>query len=77
MDATLYLSDRRWSDCDEKEVHTRRVHGGAVFGVVGPLAEGRRTDVDWPSPGQAVLVHIQSPETDWWWSDPVKEVHGD
>ncbi len=29
VEATLYLNDRRWSDCDEKEVHTCGVHGSA------------------------------------------------
>jgi len=62
VDATLYLNGGRWSDCDEKELHTCGVHASTVFGAVGSLAEGRRAEVDWPGPGQAVLVHIQSPE---------------
>ena len=66
FEATLYLNGPRWSECDEKKVCTCGVHASTESGALGSLAEGRRAEVDWPGPGQAVVVHIQSPEAVRW-----------
>jgi hypothetical protein len=66
VDATLYLNDWRWGDCDEKESCTRRAHDRTVLGSVGSMAEGRGPERDWPGSGQAFVAHIQLLEANGW-----------
>lgn len=56
-----YLDRRTWSGGNE-EVSSGRVYCGPERRVMGALEEGRRAEVDWPRPGQAVVLHFLASE---------------
>src|SRR6185295_3260757 len=57
-----YLDMRTWSGGNEEEVSSGWVYGGPERRVVGALEEGRRAEVDWPRPRQAVVLHFLASE---------------